>query len=233
MTRLKICLRLTRRLFRTLVGNDLFIKIDTVYPLLTIGNEGTAWTIVPDLVEKGGVAYTIGVGKDMTLDRVLAGKFEMDVHAFDPTPRSIDWVSTQTLEKNLTFHPFGLADTDGCLYFEEPARSDHVSYSASNQSFRPTISLPVKRLSTIAQELGHSQIAILKMDIEGSEYGVIEDFRNHSLRPKQLLIEFHHRFSNFGATKTKKSINLLKELNYRIAHVSQCGEEILFVHGNY
>ena len=30
--------------------------------------------------------------------------------------------------------------------------------------------------------------------------------------------------------KTKKSIKLLKELNYQIAHVSKCGEEVLFIY---
>lgn len=42
------------------------------------------------------------------------------------------------------------------------------------------------------KELSHSVIDILKIDIEGSEYDVIEDLINSKIRPKELLNEFHH-----------------------------------------
>lgn len=38
------------------------------------------------------------------------------------------------------------------------------------------VEIPVKKLSTIMDELNHQKTEILKMDIEGAEYDVIEDF---------------------------------------------------------
>ena len=41
-----------------------------------------------------------------------------------------------------------------------------------------------------------SRIDILKMDIEGAEYDVIDDIINSPVPIAQVLIEFHHRFPN-------------------------------------
>ena len=51
-------------------------------------------------------------------------------------------------------------------------------------------------LSTILEKLGHNRIDILKMDIEGAEYEVIEDIISSTVPIQQVLIEFHHRFSS-------------------------------------
>jgi len=59
--------------------------------------------------------------------------------------------------------------------------------------------------------LKHSKIDLLKMDIEGAEYSVLKDMESVNIRPKQLLIEFHHRFPNVGIGETKKAIRIVKE----------------------
>ena len=91
------------------------------------------------------------------------------------------------------------------------------------------MTLPVKRLPSIAQDLGDPHIALLKMDIEGSEYEVIRDMPSHQVRPSQILVEFHHRFSSFRASDTREAISTLRSLHYEIAHVASNGEEFLFL----
>jgi len=79
------------------------------------------------------------------------------------------------------------------------------------------------------QELGHSHIDILKMDIEGAEYDVIEDIRLSNIRPKQLLVEFHHRFPNIGISKSKQAISNLRKMGYQLFSISTSGEEFSFI----
>ena len=43
----------------------------------------------------------------------------------------------------------------------------------------------------------------MKMDIEGAEYDVINNLIETSVRPKQILVEFHHRFEGVELYKTK------------------------------
>jgi|TARA_B110000208_G_C11736943_1_gene418471 hypothetical protein len=51
----------------------------------------------------------------------------------------------------------------------------------------------VRSLSSIARELGHTRIDVLKCDIEGSEFGIFEQFGKmaKTLRVEQLLLEVH------------------------------------------
>ena len=47
-----------------------------------------------------------------------------------------------------------------------------------------TVAVPVSRLSTIMSELGHERLDVLKMDIEGAEYAVLDDMlRRYLARP--------------------------------------------------
>ncbi len=78
----------------------------------------------------------------------------------------------------------------------------------------------------------HSKIDLLKMDIEGAEYSVLKDMESVNIRPKQLLIEFHHRFPNVGIGETKKAIRIVKRMGYGLFSVSSSGEEYSFIFKN-
>lgn len=52
----------------------------------------------------------------------------------------------------------------------------------------------MKRLTDIVQELGHSHIDILKIDIEGSEYKILDSILSAPVQIDQILIEIHERF---------------------------------------
>lgn len=92
-----------------------------------------------------------------------------------------------------------------------------------------SVEIPVKKLSTIMAELNHQRIDILKMDIEGPEYDVIEDLLQSNLEVRQLLVEFHHRFSSTGKQKSKDIIEILIDHGYRIFFISEKGREYSFV----
>ena len=51
----------------------------------------------------------------------------MEVHAFDPTPRSLRWLQTQEIPTHFHFHDYGVADSDGIIAFTPPASPHHVS----------------------------------------------------------------------------------------------------------
>lgn len=51
-----------------------------------------------------------------------------------------------------------------------------------------------KCMLSIMRELGHTQIDLLKIDIEGSEFSVIEDVLNNNVPVRQICVEIHDRF---------------------------------------
>jgi hypothetical protein len=93
----------------------------------------------------------------------------------------------------------------------------------------PAIEAPVYRLSTIMKTLGHSRVDLLKMDIEGAEYGVLADLLVSKIRPQQILVEFHHRWPEVGSDKTCVAIRNLNQAGYRIFNTSPSGEEYSFI----
>jgi FkbM family methyltransferase len=170
------------------------------------------------------------VGEDISFDLTFIQKFGVKVHAFDPTPRSIEWLQGQTLPPEFVFHAYGVAGFDGSCAFLPPEDSSHISHTiVQRASSRPAIEVPMHRLGTIMKKLGHASVDLLKMDIEGAEYDVLTDMLTQRIPVKQLLVEFHHRWPEVGIEKTRHAIRSLNEAGYRIFNVSPSGEEYSFL----
>lgn len=107
------------------------------------------------------------------------------------------------------------------------------SVGGSEFDTRP-ISGEIRRLDLIASSLGHNHIDVLKMDIEGAEYEVIQSLLEMSgLRIDQILIEFHHRFSGITKVQTRKAVKQIKSLGFKLVSVSPSGEEYGFANSAF
>ena len=219
---------------KVLLGKDFYWTRQIKCSRLTFGNRYADWTFCPNNLDEHSVIYSFGVGEDISFDLKLMEHYNLHIHAFDPSPRSIEWVQKQHFKEEFHFYPFGLAGQDGSIAFSEPAESGIHSLTMTDSTEGvdtglTTHVLPVHRLPTVLQKLGHQRIDILKMDIEGAEYEVIEDIINSSVPITQVLIEFHHRFKSIGIGMTRQAISRLNETGYRIFSVSASGEEISFI----
>ncbi len=223
------------RLPKVLRGKDVYIKTDTVCNHLTYGNTGAAWTFCPDLINENAIVYSFGVGYDVSFDLALINNFDVSIHAFDPTPKSIHWVKKQNLPKQFILHEYGLANFSGKTKFHPPENPEHISATLIDrpETKHEAYKVEVKTLDNIMTELGHKYIDLLKMDIEGAEYLAIEDLIKKGIKPHQLLIEFHHRFKNIGLKATKTAIKNLRKFGYKVFYVSKTGEEISFINSEY
>src|ERR1035437_9343649 len=92
-----------------------------------------SWIICPDRTVVGGVVYSFGVGEDISWDLAMIERFGVTVHAFDPTPRSIQWVKRQKLPDKFILHEYGIADYDGVARFYPPENSEWVSHTLLNR----------------------------------------------------------------------------------------------------
>lgn len=198
--------------------------------LATVAHGSTygGWTLFPEPLSAKSVVYSFGIGEDASFDRDVMQRYGLSLHAFDPTPRSIQWVEAQTWPSQFAFHPYGLAAQDGTAQFYPPSDSQNVSYSvlAQENSSGAPITVPMLRLATIAKQLGHSHIDVLKMDIEGAEYEVIPDIvRAGGPTIQQILVEFHHFFPEVERATTKKAVQQLQAAGYEIFYVSPSGYE--------
>ena len=220
-----------KRLAHALQGTDIWQGIQVKQGSILLGNSKACWRIsTSDLLAKT-IVYSIGVGEDISFELELIRLFGVRVYAFDPTPRSVRWLSSQLLPEQFNFHPYGLADYDGNCTFHPPANPSYVSHTMLHRRGVETaaIELPVYRLSTIMRSLTHDRVDILKMDIDGAEYGVLKDILDSGIRPGQLLVEFHHRWPEIGIEKTRRAISELNSFGYKIFSISPSGEEYGFL----
>jgi len=210
---------------------DFYEKLDISCKTERFGGEYGGWNLIEGLISSDSVVYSAGIGTDVSFDTQLIKQIGVTVHGFDPTPESIDWIDAQELPRQFIMHPYGMADYDGEAGFYPPHNPDHISHTLLE---RPSMAgkmiyVPVKRLTTIMLELQHEYIDLLKLDIEGGEYSVIDDLLNSGIRPKQLLVEFHHRFPSVGIEASKRAIMILRESGYNLFSISASNEEYCFV----
>lgn len=202
---------------------------------LTLGDsEYGAWTICPTRIARGGLIYSFGIGEDISWDLEMIDKFDVTIHAFDPTPRSADFIKRQNLPKQFVLHEYGIADYDGMASFYPPENPEWVSHTLLERKATSTqaIKVPVRCLKTIMLSLGHERIDMIKMDIEGAEYAVISDMLSAETAAggaEQLLVEFHHRFGGKGIRDTKACILELEKMGFSSFHISPTSEEWSFL----
>ena len=182
-------------------------------------------------ISEQSIIYSFGVGEDISFDLELIQRFGVQVHAFDPTPRAIAWMRSQRLPVKMKFHEYGVAAHDGSAVFRPPENPSYVSYSilARGGDTVGSVEAPVYRLMTIMKMLRNEKIDILKIDIEGAEFAVLQDLIASNVPVRQLLVEFHHRWPEVGLEKTKEAVRNLNRAGFQIFDVSPTGEEYSFL----
>jgi FkbM family methyltransferase len=216
----------------------LFLKIIQSFYFLNTEVElhGTpdygGWYVAPLSGKEEEVVYAFGVGEDASFEQSIIEKYNPRVYAFDPTPKSIQYVKDKEWPQNFNFIPVGLADFNGTARFYAPENPAHVSHSiiARHGTESNYIEVEMRRLADLARELGHTKIDILKMDIEGSEYSVLDDIlrKDYPLQVDQILVEFHHFFDEVEQSDTRRAIIKLLRNGYRIIYRAKSGKEYCF-----
>lgn len=218
------------RLKNFLNGNEWYYKYDIKVNKTALGNSGYEWVICPDNINSKSLFYSFGAGTNISFDTELAEKFGLKINLFDPTPKSIQYVKVQKLNPDYSFEEIGIADFSGNAKFYLPLNPDFVSATLEKQSdSQKFVEVRVERLSEIMERNKHKYLDLLKMDIEGAEYDVIDDILKSGIEIHQLLVEFHHRFPSLGIKKTRNAIEKLRNAGFALFHVSNTGEELSFI----
>jgi len=158
---------------------------------IRLGGEA-GWTIPRSTLSEKSICYCVGCGEDISFDLELLAKYGCTVFAFDPTPRSIAYVQKHTVDlPGYRFYDFGIWDREGMVRFYMP--TDDIGVNASITNLHGTneyIEVRTMRLKQVVESHGHTDIALLKMDIEGAEHTVIRTIIEDNIRINVLLVEF-------------------------------------------
>jgi FkbM family methyltransferase len=94
-----------------------------------------------------------------------------------------------------------------------------------------SISVKTVSLAEILKREQRTQCDVLKMDIEGAEYEVLEALCNSGdiSLAKQLLVEFHHGVTTYCMADTERLVSILGDKKFKLIHTE--GRNYIFRQG--
>jgi FkbM family methyltransferase len=228
MEKLRLSSRL-KKFYRYIFKNPPRVRKSVRVRIERHGSEYGGWNIVNNSLDRNSIVYSFGIGEDVSFDLSIIRKFGCEVFGFDPTARVQTWVDANVTEPRFRFYSIGLASKDGELVMYEPIDPSHISHTSVNLGNSKKVVAPCKNLRSCMNLLGHSHIDLVKIDIEGFEYEVVPQFLSDGIFPKQLLVEFHHFFPQFGNRITEDTIRKIEQLGYELFDISDSFCEYSFL----
>lgn len=208
--------------------------VSCVGTVCSMGSTYGGWTYDRAKVTADSVVYSVGIGEDMSWDVGMVKTHACRMFGFDPTAKSVAYVQKANV-KGFHFTPTGMADHKGKLVFTKPTNPDHVSMRVGKHADGgEQVQIEVNTLANWARAFGHARIEILKIDIEGSEYAVIEHLRKTNYWPfEQFLVEWHFRDLDDGhgtvhSAEHQRALATLAAAGYVSFASKNAGQEVSY-----
>jgi FkbM family methyltransferase len=239
-------MRIFKKLVKLAFGLDSQYGVKPLQKLTYIGSKYHGYTIPADLLNADSVCYCIGAGEDVSFDTELKRIFDARVFVFDPMPEGKDYfvrlkqavavggslpvegdeefryrISPQKLDE-IVYVEKGVWDKDTVLKFFAPTVDNYPSHSVYLfQGSGEYIDAPVDRLSHLMKKFNHRQVDLVKMEIEGAEYTVLDTIVKDKLDVKIICVEFDEVFHVQGIRymfRIRKSRLQLKKAGFLLVH---------------
>ena len=177
------------------------------------------WHVCLSALTPQSTVVSACVGTGISFELALARRVGCRIQLLDPTPTAL---RTTDLAENrhplVDFRPVGLAGAAELRSFAPPHDEAEGSFFVDQGQATEVNWLPCEDLATIMRDSGYQSIDLLKMDIEGSEYEVVEQIVGAGLPVRQLCVEFHPWLSPRTADRTRQSQRDLRRAGYRLVH---------------
>lgn len=201
------------------------------------GNQNCSFRVCDDGLEQKDniIVYSFGIGEDLSFSMDLANRYSRcNIYAFDPTPKAVEYLKNcdKSMFNSFYFKEIGLSDKSCKKAFYLPENPEYVSGSEikhSQVNECDIVEVQMYTLHDIMEINKHDHIDILKLDIEGSEFGAVPQFLKEKCDIDQICLELHDRFLADGEQKRKEIYNVLRAAGYSLIDISITGEEVTFV----
>ncbi|GAB3963161.1 hypothetical protein GCM10028805_65710 [Spirosoma harenae] len=233
-------------LVKKLVGIHPQQGVKPLTNLVHVGSHYHGYHLPKNFLTSDSICYCVGAGEDISFDTELKVLFDSNVFIFDPMPEGIkhfeklkEYTANRkplTIEPTvpftyrinheqldtITFVETGVWDHKGKLKFFAPNRDDYASHSLYLfQDSGDYIEAPVDRLGNLMTMLGHTSVDVVKLEIEGAEYKVIDTILEDKLDVKIILVEFdevHNTNGKLFHLRIKNTCKKLKKAGYVLVH---------------
>ena len=184
------------------------------------------WTISTQGLTSESIVYSAGVGRDISFERELVARYGMKIILLDPSPTGVE--TMRELENRVPqfeFLPMAISGESGHIVLgppPNPAEGSWVTTEALNMDKRQSgdeIRVPSISIPELAKQRGHETIDLLKMDVEGAEFDVIQSILQSKLIIKQIAVEFHNGILvGIRRSQTVRTLLQMYARGYRLVH---------------
>jgi len=187
------------------------------------------WHVCLGTLSADSIVYSVGVGRGITFELALVKRIGCKIELFDPSPTAITtMMQPENQHPNIEFHKLGFSAAPGLAAFALPHDPAEGSFFIVDpESPMAALRFPVSDLATIMREHGNTHIDLLKMDIEGAEYDVIDQICREGISVSQLCVELHPHMSAKAKQRTKNSLTMLRKAGFRLVHKARMDHTFL------
>jgi FkbM family methyltransferase len=204
-----------------------------------LGTRYGGWWLFAPAVSSEPLLVDCGLGKDISFPLAFLERFGGRVIGLDPNPVALDYCRAHcpaAMEvrgeafwtepgRQITFHMPRPAD-------DLPPGADGVSGSvlvSHAYASGSTLEVATTSLTGVLSHAGRPECDMLKLDIEGAEYDVIDALcaNGDVRRTRQLAVEFHHGWTARTLQDTDARVARLDASGFTLRHVE--GRNYLFL----
>ena len=192
-----------------------------------LGTRYGGWWVDVGRIGGHGLLIDAGLGEDISFPSAFLQRFPASrVIGVEPNPRSLAYCRAHPQAgETLTFHLPRAQD-------DLPKGADGVSGSLVGTheyvEGGDTLTVQTIDLAAVLAHAGKPECDVLKLDIEGAEYEVLQHLcaSGEIRRAGQVLIEFHHRVTHHRFEETEALVGLISDCGFTLIHTE--GRNFIF-----
>ncbi len=195
-----------------------------------LGTRYGGWWVDAGLLGHSPLLIDCGLGEDISFPLAFLQAFGGKVIGVEPNPRSLNYCRDRIPRDMIVLPKAFWSEPGKKLEFflpraqqELPKGADGVSGSldgsheyASDQK----LEVETTSLAEILEQCARAHCDVLKMDIEGAEYGVLDQLCSSGEIRKvaQVLIEFHHKVTQHTLDDTQRAVAQMQRNGFSLVH---------------
>jgi FkbM family methyltransferase len=157
----------------------------------------------------GSTVVDVGCGYDAEFSRHMIERYGVRALGIDPTRKHGE--SLKMLERNTAGRfrhvPLAVSRVRGLVTFHESRQNESGSILPTHSNVRndaiTTYDVESTDLTHLPERLGLARVDILKLDLEGAEYGLFDGLGKAELSPfQQIFLECHHHCTDHTIQET-------------------------------
>jgi FkbM family methyltransferase len=148
------------------------------------------WALPLGALNQDSFVISAGVGTSITFEEDLTSKFRSRIILLDPSPTGVQTMNARGQDELIEFSPRGLAKRSGSVSFGLPDRPEEGSFKKGTGS--DGLMFTCVSLSDLLEENKKLKIDLLKIDVEGFEYEIIDSIIENKIHVDIICVEIHH-----------------------------------------